>query len=124
MTAPMLGLDQGRYVMSPRGQPSTAVAAAEWVMCSCKPFGAKWSLSFTFVQHQACFGCVSWVFGASLMLFVDFQVGNKAKVEGFPVANVLSGLPIVFSSAIISQIQAFLDLGALLLTHLWLSFYL
>lgn len=49
---------------------------------------------------------------------------NKAKVAHFPVANVSSGLPPAFSVAIISQIWAFLDLGAFLLTHSWLSFYL
>lgn len=49
---------------------------------------------------------------------------NKAKIDQFPVANVWSGLPPAFSVAIINQIQAFLDLGALLLTHSWLSFYL
>ena len=58
------------------------------------------------------------------MLLVELQMDNKAKVEWFPIANVLSGLPLAFSSAIISQIQAFLDLEALLLTHSGLSFYL
>lgn len=123
MTATMLGLDQG-HAVSPRGQPSTAVAAAEWVMCSCKPFRARQALSFIFVQHRACFGFVSWFLGAALKLSMELQVGNKAKVGWFPAANVLSSVPPAFFSATISQIHAFLDLGTLLLTHSRLSFYL
>lgn len=44
MTATVLGLDQ-RDAVSPGGQPSTAVAAAEWVICSCKTFGVGQSPS-------------------------------------------------------------------------------
>lgn len=43
------------------------------------------------------------LFHGFLVLLVELQVGNKAKIEWFPVANVLSGLPPSFSSAIISQ---------------------
>lgn len=59
-----------------RSAPGAELATAEWVMSRGKPFRAKQSLSFTSVQHQACFGFVSWFLGAALMFLRDLQVSK------------------------------------------------